>query len=313
VPSCPQRPPGDAVTEFDPAQNQIVLRSGDRVGYDYLIVAPGIKLNWDQIKGLSEAELGRNGICSNYLYEECEGTWRTLQEFQGGTAIFTMPPPPIKCAGAPQKIIYTAATPGIFAVKEFAKTLKPGDRPQGDRDPLQAHLVEICPEQRQAVFQDAEHEDEVVLDYDTIHLAPPQGPPDVVKESPLADEAGWVDVDKYTLQHTRFPNVFSLGDASSLPTSKTGAAIRKEAPVLVHNLLATMRGDAPASFKRYDGYSSCPIPTGYGKLVLAEFDYDLKPAPSFPFDTTKERHSMYQLKRYGLPALYWRGMLKGRA
>ena len=107
--------------------------------------------------------------------------------------------------------------------------------------------------------------------------------------------------------------MFSLGDVSSLPTSKTGAAIRKEAPVLVNNMLAVRDGKDESAFSSYDGYASCPLTTGYGKLVLAEFDYDLNPAPSFPFDTTKERWSMYQFKRYGLPELYWRGMLKGLA
>lgn len=134
----------------------------------------------------------------------------------------------------------------------------------------------------------------------------------MINDSPLANEAGWVDVDKHSLRHTEFPNVFSLGDVSGCPTPKTGAAVRKEAPVLVNTLLAVRSGKPESTFKSYDGYASCPLTTGYGKLVLAEFDYDLEPAPTFPFDTTKERWSMYQLKRYGLPALYWRGMLKGR-
>jgi sulfide:quinone oxidoreductase len=322
----------DAVTEFDPANNQVVLRDGGRLGYDFLIVAVGLQLNWSAIKGMSVDLLGREGVCSNYLYEGCEGTWRTLQAFDGGTALFTNPPPPIKCAGAPQKIMYLAddhfrkrgvrdrsrivfasGTPGIFSVKEFAKTLNQVIERKGIETMFKQNLVEIRPDAHEAVFRSTEGSEETVVAYDMIHVTPPQGPPDVVKASPLADDAGWVNVDKYTLQHPDFPNVFSLGDASSLPTSKTGVAIRKEAPVLVNNLLATMRGDSGSSLKRYDGYAACPLTTGYGKLVLAEFDYDLKPAPSFPFDTTKERWSMYQLKRYGLPALYWRAMLKGRA
>jgi len=321
----------DAVTAFDPAANEVVLGSGERLGYDHLIVACGIKLNWSDVRGLSPEVIGHDGICSNYLYEGCEGTWRTLQAFSGGTALFTMPPPPIKCAGAPQKImyladdhfrqrgvrdgskiIYASATPGIFAVKEFAATLNKVIERKGIDTRYKHKLVEIRPDAHQAVFLDMEREDEVTIDYDMIHVAPPQGPPDVVASSALADDAGWVKVDMGTLQHPDFPNVFALGDASSLPTSKTGAAVRKEAPVLVHNLTTLMAGGTPATFKTYDGYSSCPLPTGYGKLVLAEFDYDLKPAPTFPFDTTKERWSMYQLKRYGLPALYWNAMLKGR-
>jgi sulfide:quinone oxidoreductase len=135
--------------------------------------------------------------------------------------------------------------------------------------------------------------------------------PDFIKQSPLADAAGWVDVDRSTLQHTRYPDVFSLGDASNLPTSKTGAAVRKQAPVLVNNLVAAIRGEPLGA--RYDGYTSCPLVTGYGKLVLAEFDYDKKPRETFPIDQSKERRSMYLLKKYGLPALYWHGMLRGKA
>ncbi len=322
----------DAVVEFDPAHNQVVLGDGSRLAYDYLVVAAGIQLNWHAIKGMRTDLIGRDGICSNYLYDGGEGTWRTLQRFEGGTALFTMPPPPIKCAGAPQKImyladdhfrrrgirdktriVYAAGTPGSFSVKEFAKTLDEVIARKGIETLYKHTLVEIRPAERQAVFESSDGDDQTVLEYDMIHVTPPQGPPDVVNASPLADAAGWLNVDKHTLQHPEFPNVFSLGDASSLPTSKTAAAVRKQAPILVHNLLATMRGEPSTAFKRYDGYASCPLITGYGKLVLAEFDYDLKPTPSFPFDTTKERWSMYQLKRYALPALYWHGMLKGRA
>jgi sulfide:quinone oxidoreductase len=137
------------------------------------------------------------------------------------------------------------------------------------------------------------------------------GPPACVAQSPLADAEGWVDVDKYSLQHRRYANVFGLGDASNLPTSKTAAAIRKQAPVVVENLLAAADG-GPLTAK-YDGYTSCPIVTGYDSLVLAEFDYDKRPCETFPVDQSQERFSMLALKKYALPALYWHGMLKGRA
>lgn len=153
--------------------------------------------------------------------------------------------------------------------------------------------------------------DEVVLKYDMIHVSPPMGAPNFIAQSPLANEAGWADVDKNTLQHTRFANVFGIGDCSSLPTSKTGAAIRKQAPALVENVLASIRGEALTG--HYDGYTSCPLVTGYDSMVLAEFDYDKQPAETFPFDQSKERFSMFLLKKFGLPNLYWHGMLKGRA
>jgi sulfide:quinone oxidoreductase len=173
------------------------------------------------------------------------------------------------------------------------------------------NLIEIRPEKKEAVFRNLDTGEEVTLHYDMIHATPPQSAPDFIKRSPLSNAEGWVDVNKETLRHARYPNIFSLADASSLPTSKTGAAIRKQAPVLVRNLLAAMRGKPMPA--RYDGYTSCPLITGYGKLVMAEFDYDLKPQETFPFDQSKERLSMYLVKKYLLPQLYWRGMLRGRA
>lgn len=320
----------DAAARFAPEQSRVITAAGDEIGYEWLVVCPGIGVQWDGVQGLPAA-LGRDGVCSNYAYEQCERTWETLRSFRGGTAIFSMPPPPIKCAGAPQKIMYLAddhfrragvrdttrivyvtGTPTMFSVKEYAATLDRVCERKGIERHFQHKLVELRPEQREAVVVNMQTGEEKVLAYDMIHVTPPQGPPDVVKRSPLADAAGWVEVDKHTLRHPRYPNVFALGDASSLPTSRTAAAVRKEAPVLVANLLAAMRGGAGTA--SYDGYAACPIPTGYGKLLLAEFDYDLRPAPTFPFlDPTKEHWIYYQMKRYALPVLYWRFMLRGLA
>jgi sulfide:quinone oxidoreductase len=144
-----------------------------------------------------------------------------------------------------------------------------------------------------------------------IHVTPPMGALDFIKASSLGNADGWVEVDPKTLQHVRHSNIFSLGDCSSLPTSKTGAAIRKQAPVAAKNLLSLM--DDKAMTAEYDGYTSCPLVTGYGSLVLAEFDYDKQPQETFPFNQAEERYSMYALKAYGLPRIYWHGMLRGRA
>ncbi len=171
-------------------------------------------------------------------------------------------------------------------------------------------LIAIRSEVKEADFKNLETQEIVTLPYDLLHVTPPMGPPGFIASSPLADAGGWVDVDKETLRHSRFANIFALGDCSNLPTSKTGAAIRKQAPVVVKNLLSAIRGQ-PLSAK-YDGYSSCPLVTGIGKLVLAEFDYTKRPAESFPVDQSKERWSMWILKRYLLPRFYWYGMLKGR-
>lgn len=317
----------DRVTEIIPDRNQLRTAGGTELAYDYLVVAPGMQIDWDRIRGLRE-RLGKDGVCSNYAYEHVDSTWRFLREFRGGTAVFTQPGTPIKCAGAPQKIMYLAeehlrragvrdqsqvifASAGkvIFGVEHYAKTLRQIVAERGIDTRFEHELVEV--RDRQAVFTHLGTGEERIIDFDLLHVTPPMSAPDFIKQSPLANPDGWVDVDKYTLQHTRHANVFALGDASSLPTSRTGAAVRKQAPVLVSNLHALMQGKPLEA--RYDGYASCPLVTGYSKVVLAEFGYDGKVMETFPFDQSKERYSMYLLKRHGLPALYWHGMLKGRA
>jgi sulfide:quinone oxidoreductase len=318
----------DRVVSFDPERNAVELGDGTRVGYEVLVVAPGIKLLWDAIPGLREA-LGKDGVCSNYSYETVESTWRFLKSFAGGTAIFTVPATPIKCGGAPQKIMYLAddhmrkigvreksrvvyasALDQIFQVPQYARTLEKVIARKGIETLYKHELAEVRGERKEAVFRKVGSGEQVVLNYDFLHVTPPMGPPDCVRESALANADGWLDVDKYTLMHVRYSNIFGLGDASGLPTSKTGAAIRKQAPVVARNVAARLKGrELPA---RYDGYTSCPLVTGYGKLVLAEFDYDKNPKETFPIDQNRERRSMYWLKAYGLPPLYWHGMLRGR-
>lgn len=178
-----------------------------------------------------------------------------------------------------------------------------------------SELVGVTAAEQQALIRHHDNGTETSLHYDFMHVVPPQSAPDWIKSSALADPAnpaGYIEVDKHTLQHVRYPNVFALGDAGSTPNSKTGAAIRKQAPVLVSNLRAAMAGRPLAA--SYDGYASCPITTARDKMLLAEFDYILQPRPSFPvIDTTRERRDMWLLKRHGLPALYWNLMLKGHA
>ncbi len=321
----------DRVAGFDPDAKQVTLQSGKVLSYDQLVVALGLQIDWSKIPGLEEA-LAKpdSGVSSNYSYENAEKTWRNIQSFRGGTALFTQPDTPVKCGGAPQKIMYLAedhwrrsgirdactiafcnAKGGIFSVPKYAKTLTRICDERGIERRFLRDLKEIRVDAKEAVFKRMGDDagDDVVMTYDMMHVTPPMGPLDVTKGSPLG-AAGWIEVDKHTLQHVKYPDVFALGDCSNLPTSKTGAAIRKQAPTLVENLLAHRAGKPLTG--RYDGYTSCPLVTGYGRLVLAEFDYDSNPAESFPFDQSQERYSMYALKAYGLPRMYWHGMLRGR-
>jgi sulfide:quinone oxidoreductase len=298
------------------------------------------------VKGLPGA-LDKGMVCSNYTNPE--HTWEVLQKFKGGTALFTQPTTPIKCGGAPQKIMYLAddyfrkankrenskivfATPGtvIFGVPEIKKTLME----VVDRKDINLRfgykLVEVDAKKQIAWYEMADHESEynakdigILTDgkrkgikFDMIHLAPPQAAPEFIRNSPLVNEAKWVSVHKGTMQHTKYENIFGLGDAAGLPTAKTGAAIRKQAPIVIENIKRLMASKG-ISGKHYNGYSSCPLVTGYGKMVLAEFDYDNKftPDPKLKqmllFDSSKESWNLWLLKKYVLPYLYWNKMMKG--
>jgi sulfide:quinone oxidoreductase len=317
------------VSGFKPDENKITLADGSDLSYDYLIAAPGIQLNWADIKGLPET-LGKNGVCSNYSFKTAPYTWECIQQTKKGKAIFTTPHTPIKCGGAPQKIMYLAADyfqrnktntqvefwsggTRVFGVEKYEHTLKKVIERYGINTQFFVKLDEVDGPNKKAKFVgigEANKDKEYWVEFDMLHVTPPQSAPDFVKNSPLANAAGWLDVDKHTLQHTKYPNIFGAGDAASLPASRTGAAIRKQAPVLVDNLIAAMQGKLLTT--KYHGYSSCPIITGYDKLVLAEFDYDNQPVETFPFDQSKERWSMYQMKKFLLPYLYWNQILPGK-
>ena len=323
----------DAVTAFDPENNAVETAAGSTISYDVLIVCPGIQLDWGRIPGVTDT-LGRDGVSSNYRFDLAPTTWEFIRGLRKGTAVFTMPSGPIKCGGAPQKIAYLASdhwrkagvlddidvhlvmpTPGMFGVPEYSAALDRVVADYGINVHFEAELSAVDPDGRTATFSSMnEGGDSFSLPYDVMHVVPHQSAPDWVKASPLATDApaGYVDVDKHTHQHVRYANVFSLGDAGSTPNSKTGAAVRKQAPVVVDNVMAVLGGEEPTA--SYGGYASCPITTSSSRMLLAEFDYSMEPAPSFPvIDTFKPRRDMWLLKKYGLPFLYWNLMLKGRA
>jgi sulfide:quinone oxidoreductase len=324
----------DRVQSVQAKEQKVLCASGKEISYDYLVVATGLKLDWQKIKGL-DGQLGKNGICSIYQFEDAEKTAQMIQAFKGGDAIFTMPPVPIKCAGAPQKIMYLAeeifqnngvrgksrvsfATAGkvIFGVPAFAAPLmKVAERKNIDLK-FAHKLIEVKPESQTAVFEkttETNAVERVEMHYDLLHVVPPMSAHDYVHESNLAfisgPQMGWLKVDQGTLQHQDYKNIFGIGDVTGVPNSKTGAAIRKQAPIVVQNIFDVMDGVAPTAV--YDGYSSCPLITENGKVILAEFGYDGVLLPSFPMDMTKERRSMWILKKDLLPPMYWRGMMKG--
>ncbi|MFW6600520.1 FAD-dependent oxidoreductase [Propionibacteriaceae bacterium Y2011] len=322
----------DNADDIDPNERLVHTRSGAQVSYDHLVVAPGIQLDWDKVDGLPEALVTKD-VSSNYSFDLAPRTWRNIAALRRGRAIFTMPSGPIKCAGAPQKIAYLAAdywrregvldaieivlvlpTPGMFGVPVFSQELERVVERYGINVRFSSEVTSIAADQRRVTVTDNTSKTTEDLGYDLLHVVPPQSAPDWLKQTPMAADVpqGWVEVGKHSMQHVRYPEVFSLGDACSTPNSKTGAAIRKQAPVLVENLIAARKGRTGSA--SYGGYASCPLTTARDKMLLAEFDYTMQPAPSIPLiDTTHERRDMWLLKKYGLPALYWNAILSGRA
>lgn len=320
-----------AVTALHPEQRLVSLGNDTQVHYQSLVVAPGIELNWAGIEGLPEA-LGRGGVCSNYDPALARYTWQCIDGFRGGRALFTQPATPIKCAGAPQKIAYLAAHQwhkrqldgtvdaqfhsgmgALFSVPDFVPHLQNVAINHGIGINLSHDLIRVDGERRIATFRVSDSEGqtrEIEEPYDLLHVTPPQRAPRFVRESALANEGGWLTVDAHSLQNPDHPEVFSLGDASSLPTSKTAAAVRKQAPVLVKNLLAHLDGQSPKA--NYDGYTSCPLVTGYGRVILAEFTYGGTVAPTLPLNPFRESRFYWVVKKHLLPPFYWDYMLKGK-
>lgn len=322
-----------AVEGFAPEANKVILADKSEVHYDYLVVAAGLKLDWEAVEGLPET-LGKNGVTSNYRYNLAPYTWELVSQMKGGKALFTQPPMPIKCAGAPQKALYLSADQWLkkglldsievhfynaggvlFGVKDYVPALSRYMEKYRAQLHFSHNLTKIDGEARKAWFSckgEDGSEQLVESDFDMIHVCPPQCAPDFVRSSSLADEAGWLEVDPQTLQHTRVANVWGLGDVTNTSNAKTMAAVRKQAPVLAENLCKVMDNKEPAV--AYDGYGSCPLTVERGKIVLAEFGYGGKLLPTFPKwlnDGTKPTRLAWELKAKVLPAVYWHAMLKG--
>jgi len=323
-----------AVTAFEPKTDTIILEGCRVIKYSRMIVCPGLKLDWHKVEGLTDT-LGRNGVTSNYRYDLAPYTWSVVQSLKSGKAIFTQPPMPIKCAGAPQKALYLSADHWyrnglindidiafnnaggvLFGVKEYVPALQSYIERYQTSLNFFHNLVAVDGPAKKAWF-DVSVPDEPVrrieTEFDMMHVCPPQCAPDFIKVSPLADEAGWIDVEQTTLRHKTFDNIWALGDVTNAPNAKTAAAARKQAPVVASNIVADISGKSAVA--SYDGYGSCPLTVERGKIVLAEFGYGGKLLPSFPawlVDGSQPSRAAWFLKEKMLPPIYWKAMLRGR-
>lgn len=320
-----------SVTDIAPDSKQLTLDDGRTVSYQNLVVCPGLRLAWEKIEGLQDT-LGQNGVTSNYSYRYAAYTWELVQGLRGGKAIFTQPAIPIKCAGAPQKALYLScdhwrktgvlnkfdvefnlAGAALFGVATFVPPLMKYIEKYNARLAFNSNLIKVDGPSKTAWFEVKDAAGVVTVEektFDLLHVVPPQVSPDVIRQSPLADAAGWCEVNPHSLQHVRYADVFALGDVCSTSNAKTAAAVRKQIVVVAQNLLA-LRKQQPLPLK-YDGYGSCPLTVEKGKVILAEFGYAGKLLPTFPLDPTVPRRSAWFLKATLLPWFYWNGLLKGR-
>jgi sulfide:quinone oxidoreductase len=323
----------DEVTSFDPEHNKVNLKSGGNVTYDHMIVAPGLMLDWDAVKGL-KATLGQNGVTSNYNFETASYTWKLVQNLKGGKAIFTQPPMPIKCAGAPQKAMYLScshwltegilantevefcnAGPVLFGVADYVPPLMEYVEKYNINLCFGQNLVAVDGENKVATFAVVDGDgkkSQIEKKFDMLHVCPPQRALPFIANSPLAAETGYLAVDPNTLQHIKYKNIFGAGDTIATLNAKTAAAARKHAGVVAENLLSSMDGKELTAY--YNGYGSCPLTVEIGKIILAEFGYGGKIMPTFPNwvnNTFKATKRAWFFKASILPKVYWNYMLKG--
>ena len=319
-----------AVKLVDGSQNKVVLENNASIYYRYLVIAPGLVLNWSAIEGLEDT-LGKNGVTSNYQYDLAPYTWELVSNMTRGKAIFTQPPMPIKCAGAPQKAMYLSASDWfrkgklaniqiefynagavLFGVEAYVPSLMAYIKKYNAKLCFKQNLIKIDGSTKTAWFKNSDG-DMTETSFDFIHVCPPQVAPSFIRESGLSDDAGWLAVDPFTLQSKKYANIWGVGDVVNTANAKTMAAARKQAPVVAQNIINVVTKSHREVY--YDGYGSCPLMVEHGKVVLAEFAYGGKLAPSFPRwlnDGTLPTFFGWFLKKSMLPVIYWQGMLKGR-
>lgn len=296
----------EAVAEFDPVGNKLVTASGRAVPYDFLVVATGLELNYGGIAGMDLALIGRNGIGSVYAGpDQAAATYEEMSRFadKGGVGLFGRPATEMKCAGAPLKytfitddtlrqrgmrgkaeLVYAAQNTTLFSVPIVSEKVRMLFQDRGVKVAYNHVMTAIDPGRKIATFSSPNGP--VEIGYDFTNVIPPMRAPAAVRNSPLpwttgpfaAD--GWMEVDRSTLRHKRFPNVFGVGDVAGVPKGKTAASVKWQVPVALDHLVATLTGGTSTAV--YNGYTSCPLITRIGQAMLVEFDYENNLTPSFP-------------------------------
>ncbi len=328
----------ERIAEFDPDANTVTTEGGKKLPYDYLVVATGLHLDYDSIQGMDTSRLGQDGLGS--IYHSPAGaaaTWQAMSKFadEGGRGLFLRPNTEMKCAGAPLKytfitddylrrrgnrgkaeITYAANNKALFSVPIVSEKVRMLFRDRGVKVQYDHVMTAIDLGRKVATFKTPEGEAEIP--YDFINVVPPMRAPMAVRNSPLGWQEGpfaadgWMEVDKATLRHKRYPNVFGVGDIAGVPKGKTAASVKWQVPVALDHLIADLGG--PKATSVYDGYTSCPLITQLGRAMLVEFDYDNNLVPSFPgvIAPLEELWITWVMKTMALKPTYI-SMLRGRA
>lgn len=328
----------EKVAAVDPERKTVSTEGGQTLGYDWLVVAPGLVLDHDAIEGFSLDMVGENGIGALYAGPEYAArTWQAAGRFteEGGTGIFTRPATEMKCAGAPLKhtfliddiarragnagkmnMVYAAPQGSLFGVPIVAEKVRMLFSDRGIETRMKHTLKALDAGAKKATFADADGFD-VEMEYDYIHVIPPQRAPDFVVQSGLSwadkwTDQGWVEADRATLRHLRYPEIFALGDVAGVPKGKTAASVKWQVPVVEDHLVAAIEGRDGTEV--YSGYTSCPLITRIGRAMLVEFDYDNNLVPSFPgmIAPLEELWISWLMKEVALKATY-NAMLRGKA
>lgn len=328
----------ERVAEFDPDTNAVVTDSGKRIAYDYLLVTTGLKLDYAAIPGMDVDQIGKNGLGSIYHSPAAAfATWQALSAFadKGGVGVFSRPATEMKCAGAPLKytfisddhlrrrgnrgkaeLIYKAHNKAFFSVPIVSEKVRMLFQDRGIKTQMERVLQSIDLGKRIAVYKTPEGTEE--QPYDFINVIPPMRAPDAVRNSPLRWQDGpfaadgWMEVDKASLRHKRYPNVFGIGDVAGVPKGKTAASVKWQVPVALEHLIASLNGKESNAV--YNGYTSCPLITRLGRAMLVEFDYKDNLVPSFPgvVAPLEELWVSWVMKTMALKPTYV-SMLRGRA
>ncbi|MBN2647548.1 MAG: NAD(P)/FAD-dependent oxidoreductase [Thiotrichales bacterium] len=323
------------VSAFEPEKKQLQTEDGQTVSYDYLVVATGIEYNYEAIDGMDIERIGQKGLTSVYHSpDKAEASWGAIRDFseKGGNGIFTLPATPIRCAGAPLKMTFLtldrlkqnggfdkgqmnfySATGGVFGLPWFNQFVLDRFAENKMDVKLKTPLKAVDIDAQKATFGSAEGES-FTVEYDLLHVVPPMRAPKVVRESDLAWKeggfAGWLAVDKNTLQHNSYPEVFGCGDVNGTPLGKTAATVKMSVPIVVSNLLSVINGKEPEA--SFNGYTSCPLITQIGSAMLIEFDYEKNLVPTYPFiDPQQESWFAWIMKEQLLKPAYLK-MLEGK-